>query len=80
MSRRARRSPPSRSTSLRAGRRPPQADEEAVALVTAPEGSHLEVVPGGERRRMRERVRLATGLAIGAAVLAVLAVHRGARR
>jgi 2-alkenal reductase len=50
------------------------ADEDAVALVTAPEGSHLEVVPEQQRRRLRERVRLATALAIGAAALAVIAV------
>jgi S1-C subfamily serine protease len=52
----------------------PDADEDAVALVTAPEGTHVEVVPEGRRRRLRERVRLATGLAIGAAALAVIAV------
>jgi S1-C subfamily serine protease len=49
-------------------------DEEAVALVTAPEGTHLEVIPEGRRRRLRDRVRLATMLAIGAAALAVIAV------
>jgi S1-C subfamily serine protease len=49
-------------------------EEDAVALVTAPEGTHVEVVPEGQRRRLRERVRLATMLAIGAAVLAVIAV------
>ena len=53
---------------------PEAIDEDAIALVTAPEGSHLEVVPEGERRRMRERVRLATGLAAAAAALAVIAV------
>ena len=50
------------------------ADEEAIALVTAPEGSHLEVVPEKERRALRERVRLATMVAVGAAALAVIAV------
>jgi S1-C subfamily serine protease len=50
------------------------ADEDAVALVTAPEGSHLEVVPEKQRRALRERVRLATALAVGAAALAVIAV------
>jgi putative serine protease PepD len=49
-------------------------EEDAVALVTAPEGTHVEVVPEGQRRRLRERVRLATALAIGAAALAVVAV------
>jgi S1-C subfamily serine protease len=49
-------------------------EEDAVALVTAPEGTHVEVVPEGQRRRLRERVRLATALAIGAAALAVIAV------
>ena len=50
------------------------ADEDAVALVTAPEGTHLEVVPEKQRRRLRERVRLATALAGGAAALAIIAV------
>src|SRR3954454_394913 len=49
-------------------------EEDAVALVTAPEGTHVEVVPERQRRRLRERVRLATALAIGAAALAVIAV------
>ena len=53
---------------------PGAADEDAVALVTAPEGSHLEVVPEKQRRRLRERVRLATALAAGAAALALIAV------
>jgi S1-C subfamily serine protease len=52
----------------------PAADEDAVALVTAPEGTHVEVVPGEQRRRLRDRVRLATGLAVGAAALALIAV------
>ena len=52
----------------------PQPDEETVALVTAPEGTHVEVVPGHERRRLRERVRLATLLGAGAAAAAVLAL------
>src|SRR3954470_21915079 len=49
-------------------------EEDAVALVTAPEGTHVEVVPERQRRRLRERVRLATALAAGAAALAVVAV------
>jgi S1-C subfamily serine protease len=52
----------------------PAADEDAVALVTAAEGTHVEVVPERQRRRLRERVRLATGLAVGAAALAIIAV------
>jgi putative serine protease PepD len=53
---------------------PAPADEEAVALVTAPEGTHVEVVPEGQRRRLRERVRLATLLGGAAAALAVIAL------
>ena len=52
----------------------PAPDEETVALVTAPEGSHVEVVPERERRRLRERVRLATLLGVGAGALAVIAL------
>jgi S1-C subfamily serine protease len=43
--------------------------EEAVA-VTA-HGEPLEVVPVGEHRQLRERIRLATALAAGAALLAL---------
>ena len=53
---------------------PDPVGEEAVAMVTAPEGTHIEVVPEGRRRRLRDRVRLATGLAAVAAALAVIAV------
>jgi len=53
---------------------PASADDEAVAFLTAPEGTHVEVVPERQRRRLRERVRLATLLAAGAAALAVIAV------
>ena len=49
-------------------------DEEAVAMVTAPEGTHVEVVPEGQRRRLRDRVRLATALGAAAAALALIAV------
>ena len=52
----------------------PQADEEAVALVTAPEGTHVEVVPERQRRRLRERVRLATVLGAAAAAVALIAL------
>src|SRR5687767_13727962 len=52
----------------------PKVDEETVALVTAPDGSHVEVVPERQRRRLRDRIRLATALGIGAAALAVIAL------
>ena len=53
---------------------PAPADGEAVAMVTAPEGTHVEVVPEGRRRRLRGRVRLAMALAAGSAALALIAV------
>jgi S1-C subfamily serine protease len=54
---------------------PPAAEgEDAVALVTAPEGTHVEVVPAGRRRRLRDRVRVATLLAAAAIALAVAAI------
>jgi serine protease Do len=53
---------------------PATADDDAVALVTAPEGTHLEVVPEKQRHWLRERIRLATALAVGAAALALIAV------
>ena len=53
---------------------PPEAGDETVALVTAPEGSHVEVVPEGQRRRLRDRIHQARLLAAGAAALAVIAL------
>ena len=52
----------------------PAADEDAVALVTAAEGTHVEVVPGDQRRRLRDRVHRATLLAGAAAALALIAI------
>ena len=45
-------------------------DHAAVRVET--EGEAVEVVPAGEHRRLRDRVRLATGLAIGASALALI--------
>ena len=52
----------------------PAAAEDAVALVTAAEGTHVEVVPVDQRRRLRDRVNRATVLAASAAALAVIAI------
>jgi S1-C subfamily serine protease len=48
--------------------------EEAVEVRVPPatEGQTLEVVPAGEHREMRDRIRLATALGAGAALLAAV--------
>jgi S1-C subfamily serine protease len=47
-------------------------DEEGHAAIrVATEGEAVEVVPAGEHRRLRDRVRLATALGAGAALLAL---------
>src|SRR4051794_1322244 len=47
--------------------------EEAPAVVlTTEEGQKIEVVPAGEHRQLRERIRLATALGAGAALLALI--------
>src|SRR3954468_13072384 len=46
-------------------------EEHHPAVRVATEGEAVEVVPAGEHRRLRDRVRLATGLAAGAALLAL---------
>jgi S1-C subfamily serine protease len=52
--------------------RPPEADEPGPSVrVTTDAGETVEVVPAGEHRRLRERIRLATALGAGAALLAV---------
>ena len=50
-------------------------DEEAEghpAVRVASEGEAVEVVPAGEHRRLRDRIRLATALGAGAALLAIV--------
>jgi S1-C subfamily serine protease len=47
-------------------------DDEHAGVRVATEGEAVEVVPAGEHRRLRERIRLATALAAGAAVLALV--------
>ncbi|MEA2412019.1 MAG: putative serine protease PepD [Thermoleophilaceae bacterium] len=48
-------------------------DEEGHAAVrVATEGEAVEVVPAGEHRRLRDRVRVATALAAGAGLLALI--------
>src|SRR4051794_23665823 len=50
-----------------------EGDEEGhPAVRVATEGEAVEVVPAGEHRRLRDRVRLATALGAGAALLAVV--------
>jgi S1-C subfamily serine protease len=46
-------------------------EEHHPAVRVATEGEAVEVVPAGEHRRLRDRVRLATALGAGAALLAV---------
>jgi S1-C subfamily serine protease len=43
-----------------------------AVMLTTEEGQTLEVVPAGEHRQLRERIRLATVLGAGAAVLALV--------
>jgi S1-C subfamily serine protease len=50
-----------------------EGDEEGhPAVRVATEGEAVEVVPAGEHRRLRDRVRLATALAAGAGLLALI--------
>src|SRR3954471_22062341 len=50
-----------------------EGDEEGhPAVRVATEGEAVEVVPAGEHRRLRDRVRLATALGAGAALLALI--------
>ena len=46
-------------------------EEHHPAIRVATEGEAVEVVPAGEHRRLRDRVRLATALGAGAALLAL---------
>jgi S1-C subfamily serine protease len=46
-------------------------EEHHPAVRVATEGEAVEVVPAGEHRRLRDRVRLATALGAGAALLAL---------
>jgi putative serine protease PepD len=46
-------------------------EEHHPAVRVATEGEAVEVVPAGEHRRLRDRVRVATALGAGAALLAV---------
>jgi S1-C subfamily serine protease len=47
-------------------------EEPPAVVVTTEEGQTIEVVPAGEHRQLRERIRLATALGAGAAVLALV--------
>jgi putative serine protease PepD len=47
-------------------------DEQPAVVVTTEEGQKIEVMPAGEHRQLRERIRLATALGAGAALLAVI--------
>jgi S1-C subfamily serine protease len=49
----------------------PPEDPPAVVLTTD-EGQKIEVVPAGEHRQLRDRIRLATALGAGAALLAAV--------
>jgi S1-C subfamily serine protease len=49
-----------------------EAEEPPAVVLTTDEGQKIEVVPAGEHRRLRERIRLATALGAGAALLAVV--------
>src|SRR4051812_2080416 len=47
-------------------------EEPPAVVLTTQEGQKTEVVPAGEHRRLRERIRLATALGAGAALLALV--------
>jgi S1-C subfamily serine protease len=49
-------------------------EEPPAVVVTTEEGQTIEVVPAGEHRQLRERIRLATALGAGAAVLALVGI------
>src|SRR4051794_3019780 len=49
-----------------------EAEEPPAVVVTTEEGQKIEVVPAGEHRQLRERIRLATALGASAAVLALI--------
>jgi S1-C subfamily serine protease len=57
---------------------PADAGEDAVALVAAPEGTHVEVVPQRQRRRVRRATLVSAGAAIMAAIAVVAVVAVGA--
>jgi S1-C subfamily serine protease len=48
------------------------AEDDHAAVRVETEGEAVEVVPAGEHRRLNERIRLATGLAIGGVALALI--------
>jgi S1-C subfamily serine protease len=49
-----------------------EAEEAPAVVLTTEEGQKIEVVPAGEHRRLRDRVRVATALAAGAGLLALI--------
>ena len=49
-----------------------EAEEQPAVVVTTEEGQKIEVIPAGEHRQLRDRIRLATALGAGAALLAVI--------
>jgi S1-C subfamily serine protease len=49
-----------------------ESEEPPAVVVTTEEGQKIEVMPAGEHTQLRERVRLATALGAGAALLAVV--------
>jgi S1-C subfamily serine protease len=49
-------------------------EETPAVVLTTDEGQRIEVVPAGEHRQLRERIRLATVLGAGAALLAVIGI------
>src|SRR4051794_199200 len=49
-------------------------EEPPAVVLTTQEGQKIEVVSAGEHRRLRERIRLATALGAGAALLALVGI------
>jgi S1-C subfamily serine protease len=49
-----------------------ESEEPPAVVMTTEEGQRIEVVPAGEHRQLRQRIRLATALGGGAAALAVI--------
>jgi S1-C subfamily serine protease len=47
-------------------------EDPPAVLLTTQEGQKIEVVPAGEHRQLRDRIRLATALGAGAALLALI--------